>query len=340
MEKPGKTTGTSGTASPVPNSLPSTTASLFQLIPDLLSTILTLYSRSGTVSGEQAPPLVIYETTLRVSKLLVVAYQCHGLTSGAVAHIVTGEPLPPDLGVPSLKNMSRADIAAVVMSAYPTSSETIGILDSTRILGAIASVLDVLEFKRRKALITRELVRGLIPGLIQARVVGAAEVGLHPAASGSLGAIPFPQNKSEEDDDDAEYVRTDNLLEDLCNAYGINLPLNASQKALSDWHDEIKTMISDTEDLKRFGWMSLKVGVLRSCVLFSEALSDYEGILRYTTKLLEVAGQDLSKAEQGKLAESFTRTVGGARRLGMEEGGQGLAEYWDNYVIQDIGLLQ
>src|SRR5438046_285564 len=91
-----------------------------------------------------------------------------------------------------------------------------------------------------------------------------------------------------------------------------------------DWEQEGKRASRDSVPrhtrLQMFGWHSLKIGVLRSSIQFCEALPEYEGVLRFTTALLEIAGRDLSKIEQGKLAESFTRTVGQARRSGLDDG--------------------
>jgi hypothetical protein len=68
------------------------------------------------------------------------------------------------------------------MKAYPQPIEIMTVLEATKVLSGIASILGAIGMKGRKAFVTRELVKILIPGLIQARVVGAAEAGIHPAA--------------------------------------------------------------------------------------------------------------------------------------------------------------
>ncbi|KAF3102111.1 hypothetical protein TWF103_007753 [Orbilia oligospora] len=333
-----------------------TLETLFSMMPELLNTILGLYSRAGTFNSEPAPALVQSETIIRFCKLMVVAQQCHGLNANSLGHIVLGTPLPANLGKPQMKNLSRGDIASLVMRAYPNNLQSLTVVDAASILGGMASVLDKIEFKRKKALVTRELLKLLVPSLIQARVVGAAETGLHPTASGgeefrpasrngpSRPGTPQPQEgQGGLDGDEADIVRTSRLLDDLCSAYGITHD-TLSQAIETSTDEEKNTLLrknlADANHFRSFGWLSLKVGVLRSCILLTEAIPDYEAILRYTTKLLEIAGTELSKGEQGKLAESFTRTVGLARKSGLDEDMGGVAEYWDDYLLRDIELVE
>ncbi|KAK6344227.1 hypothetical protein TWF696_007869 [Orbilia brochopaga] len=331
--------------------------SLFGMIPELLNTILGLYGRAGTFNNETAPAVVQSETIIRFCKLLVVSWQCSGLTAQALSHVVVGTPIPPNPEKQQpLKNLSRADIAALVMKAYPTNLHTLTVFDASSILGGMAAVLEKIDFKRKKALVTRELLKLLVPSLIQARVVGAAETGLHPTVAGGEEFRPASRNGpsrpgspqspgSEEglDGDEADIVRTSRLLDDLCTAYGISQDtLSKAIDASSD--DEKNTLLrknlADSYHSRNFGWLSLKVGVLRSCILLTEAIPDYEAILRYTTKLLEIAGTELSKGEQGKLAENFTRTVGLARKSGLDEDMGGVADYWDDYLLRDVELME
>ncbi|KAF3920526.1 hypothetical protein ABW20_dc0108759 [Dactylellina cionopaga] len=329
---------------------------LFSMMPELLNTILSLYSRAGTFNNEHAPALVKSETIVRFCKLLVVGQQCHGLNNNSLSHIVLGVPLPTDLGKPQLKILSRADIATLVMKAYPTNLKGLTVVDAASILGGMAAVLDRIGFKRKKALVTRELLNLLVPSLIQARVVGAAETGLHPTVSSAEDFRPASRNglsrpgspqpreiESALDGDEADIVRTSRLLDDLCAAYGIShdtLSRAIDVSTLDEKNTLLRKTLADSNHFRSFGWLSLKVGVLRSCILLTEAVPDYEAILRYTTKLLEVAGTELSKGEQGKLAESFTRTVGLARKSGLDEDMGGVADYWDDYLLRDVELVE
>ncbi|EPS40686.1 hypothetical protein H072_5469 [Dactylellina haptotyla CBS 200.50] len=334
-----------------------TLESVFAMLPELLNTILGLYARAATFNNEFAPPLVQSETIIRFCKLMVIARQYHGLNPNSLAHIVLGTPVPVDLGQPAMKNLARSDIATLVMKAYPPNLERLTVVDAASILGGMAAVLDKIGFKRKKALVTRELLKLLVPSLIQARVVGAAETGLHPTASGgeeyrpasrtsSRPGSPGPQGDEGDsalDGDEADIVRTSRLLDDLCAAYGITHDtLTTALEASTD--DEKNTLmkrgLADLNYSKGFGWLSLKVGVLRSCILLTEAIPDYEAILRYTTKLLEIAGTELTKGEQGKLAESFTKTVGLARKSGLDEDMGGVADYWDDYLLRDVELVE
>ncbi|KAF3931375.1 hypothetical protein ABW19_dt0200042 [Dactylella cylindrospora] len=333
----------------------TTPAALFSMVPELLNTILALYSRSGTFNSEHAPAVVQSETIIRFCKLLVITQQCHGLNNHALSHIVLGTPLPPDLGKPQVKGIAKADIASIVMKAYPMNLQYLTVVDAASILGGMAAVLDKIGFKRKKAMVTRELLKLLVPSLIQARVVGAAESGMHPSASnidefrplsrGGPGrpGSPQPEGPIALDGDDADIVRTSRLLDDLCSAYGITsdtLSAAVDTSTEDEKNTVLRKSLADANHYRRFGWLSLKVGVLRTCILLSEAIPDYEAVLHYTTQLLEIAGTELSKGEQGKLAESFTRTVGLARKSGMDADMGGVADYWDDYLLRDVELVE
>lgn len=233
----------------------------------------------------------------------------------------------------------------MVMRAYPFPVESLTVLDATRVLSGIASVLGTIGSRRRKALVTRELVKILIPGLIQARVVGAAEVGVHPAAGlsaisgGALGGSPLDLGEG-----DAERGIME-LLEDLCRSYGV-LPGVKKENDPVGNNDEggenIRTSLATAEviaeqEIRSFGWPALKIHVLRNCTALCEALPDFQGVLRFTTQLLRTADNDLTKEEQMRLSTTISRTVGAARKLGL----LGVeTEYWDQFLLRDVEVVE
>src|SRR5699024_229886 len=76
-----------------------------------------------------------------------------------------------------------------------TSSADQAATDIVPIIVGVVSVLNALDLPRKKAFVLRELLSIMVPTLVQARKVGAAEVGIHPAAGlGSLTDTTFQIN--------------------------------------------------------------------------------------------------------------------------------------------------
>lgn len=233
----------------------------------------------------------------------------------------------------------------MAMRAYPFPVESLTVLDATRVLSGIASVLGTIGSRRRKALVTRELVKILIPGLIQARVVGAAEVGVHPAAGlsaisgGALGGSPLDLGEG-----DAERGVME-LLEDLCRCYGVlpgvkkeNDPVGKNEGGSENIRTSLATAeVIAEQEIRSFGWPALKVHVLRNCTALCEALPDFQGVLRFTTQLLRTADSDLTREEQMRLSTTIVRTVGAARKLGLP----GVeTEYWDQFLLREVEVVE
>src|SRR5690606_25131689 len=69
------------------------------------------------------------------------------------------------------------------------------VTDLVPIYTGIALVLSMLGLQRRKVFILKELLAVLVPGLVQARKIGAAEIGIHPAAGlSALSTTSFAIN--------------------------------------------------------------------------------------------------------------------------------------------------
>jgi hypothetical protein len=161
---------------------------LSSLLPELLDRILNLYARSSNNTGESLPQYPFSESVIRFTKLLSAIHLAGGtLCEDVLQHLVVGVPTKkaPNLMAPRLNiTPTRTEIVTTLFRAFPKTSspEILPIVDRIIILSGIASVLGSLNYHRKKALVTRELVSVLIPGLVQARIKGAAEMGVHPAA--------------------------------------------------------------------------------------------------------------------------------------------------------------
>ena len=244
------------------------------------------------------------------------------------------------------------------------------IAEHIAILAAIASILSQLGYDRKKALVLKDLMSGLLPALVQARKDGAAEMGVHPAASlanlnATVRAIPL-ESAGVAPDDSEKGMR--HLLSLVCSAYGIKPAASTRDHDLlgtptrTGDPQEPSSMANDTQfnnavvaraieqaSAKSYGSQDLKIDILRSCINLCEALPDLSGALRYSAELLRVAGSciapgpedsdgspDLPVEEQVRLANNISRTLSAARQLGLEHPE---ADYWDEFLVRGIELM-
>ncbi|TGZ84952.1 Trs120-domain-containing protein [Ascodesmis nigricans] len=309
---------------------------ILALIPEINNAITTLYLRASAIPTEKIPHLCYCETILRHSKALTSQYLASGNGPIAIRHMTTGTGVSEKMK-PAINGPFKVEIANSVMRAYPHNIESFTVLEATRILSGIASVLGAVGMQRRKGLVTRELLKILIPGLIQARVVGAAEVGVHPAAG--LSALSAGPHGSPLDlgEDDVESGVIE-LLEDVCRAYGVlpGIPPAGEPLVLDGVPAATRSVIAEQE-IRSFGWPALKIHVLRNCASLCEALPDFEGVLKFTTQLLRMADEQLTKEEQVRLSTTISRTVAAARKLGLEDVE---ADYWDQFLLRDVELVE
>ncbi|KAL2039124.1 hypothetical protein N7G274_008173 [Stereocaulon virgatum] len=345
------------------------------LLPDLTNNILNLYSRAWTFTDDKISPLSFSQSAIRFAKLLSAIHLSNGsLDDVLLRHIVLNADIPQDQGPPpeSTPFLSKGELVGLLFRAYPRpiSESLLSIADYTAILAGIASVLSELGYHRKKALVLKELLFGLLPALVQARKDAAAEMGVHPAASlaslhGTAKAIPLDYTSVTSDDSEQGMQH---LLALICHAYGIRSPkaaddhssmmapirkekssLPSSTPTAGPSTEAVVARIVEQASAKLFGFQDLKINVLRSCINICEALPDLSGALRYSADLLRVAGSgiapgpdnsdgspDLPIEEQVQLANNISRTLSAARQLGIEHPE---AEYWDEFLVRGIEIM-
>jgi hypothetical protein len=342
--------------------------SLNHLLPDLVNMILNMYSRAANFAGEAMPPLALSECVIRFSKLLAAMNLSAGyLDYDSLQHLVRNTPYvqKPRLSVPRLSvHPTRNDIATMLFRALPGPVETSGMnpTDRVLVLAGVASVLSSLGLQRKKAIVMKEFITSLIPGLVQARKIGAAEMGVHPAAG--LAALNMvgghPSGAGALNLGEAEVENgIDEFLGLLGRIYGIpnskgsffDAPVSGT---LDPTHDATSQRLIDhilkISTLKSFGSLSLKLEVLRMCLNFCEALPDFNGVLHFTALLLRVAGPgtaprpnstdvfvSLPREEQVRLFSDISRTVAAANKLGLEHME---TEYWDDFLLRGLFILE
>jgi trafficking protein particle complex subunit 9 len=332
------------------------------LLPEFLDKILNKYTR---ITGESLTQLPFSEIVIRFSKLLTLVHLSEGKLDDQVLQLVVqGTPFrqSTNVEIPRLNvHPPRSFIIAMLFRAFPSSStaEDLPIIDRTIILGGIASVLDSLGYYRKKAMVIWELVSVLIPGLVQARKIGAAEMGIHPAAGlaalNTINGIVGGASAFELGEGDVE-KGVDDLLGLMCRIYGTvtfesstaGTVENNSEEGFDDSDGATTSRILNNCTLRAFGSRNLKMNVLRACINMAEALPDFQGVLRFSSDLLRTAGSgvapgphsenaspSMTREEQVRLATNITRTVSAAKKLGL----QGVeAEYWDEFLVRGVEL--
>ena len=347
--------------------------SLNSLLPDLVNMVLNVYTRASNFAGESLPPLAFSECVIRFSKLLAAMNLSAGyLDDDALQHLVQNTPFrqKPRLSVPRLSvNPTRNDIATLLFRALPTQNESSGISATDRvvILAGIASVLSALGLQRKKAIVMKEFINSLIPGLVQARKVGAAEMGVHPAAGlaalnmvsgGASGAGALNLGEGEVENGIDEFLSLLGRIYGIPDSkaglnYGSHLSNGKSEGndgSVSQASQAIVEEILRTSSLRSFGSLALKLDILRMCINFCEALPDFNGVLHFTALLLRMAGPGtapksnstdvfvaLARDEQTRLYANISRTVTAANKLGLQHIE---TDYWDDFLVRGISVLE
>lgn len=356
QERPGSSSDSKAEAESGDPRQPKAWRSLQAIVPELLERIIGMYSR---ISSENLPPLAFSETAIRFCKILSALHLCDGsLNEKFLEIIVRGNTLSSTLTTSPRPHIAptRQQIVTLLFRAFPSSSpEVISTADRVSILSGIISVLGPLGFQRKKALVLRELVSVLIGGLVEARTKGAAEAGVHPAAS-LLSLAPSAEQTGAPlylSQNDVEHG-IEAFLGLLCKAYGIvgfspgEAKASDGPKPIEDSDVAVINRIKEQSAVRCFGFPSIKIDVLRSCINFAEALPDFKGVLMFSSDLMRTAGSGvaprsrrddaaplITRDEQIRLATGIARTAGLTNRLGLD-GIEG--EFWDEFLLRGIEL--
>lgn len=289
------------------------------------------------------------------------------LDDNALKHIVMNEHLVPLLQLELPRGtvlLRKSEIANFLYRALPLSpGADLPATDAVPIIVGVVAVLNILDLPRKKAFILRELLSVMVPSLVQARKIGAAEVGIHPAAGlASLSDTVFDVNALDTGSGNMESsVRL--LLATIGEIYGVqpssfyewekrqSKSSGVSEQQESSGYDSVASIAERAFRhvvLDRYGDLNLKIDVLKACINCCEALPDFNGVLRFTVELLQTIRGDmmlgeairsppyLPQDEQVRLLNNIKRTVGAGTRLGVSDL---VAEYWDDFLVRDVQLL-
>ena len=340
----------------------ATLQSLVEILPDVINSMLDLYARSYSYTEDKIPFMSYSHSSVRYAKLMVALNNSHGhLNQDILRHVVVGRLLPSKARaeVNSTWSQSKPDIVSLMMRGYPDSKDfSMPASERIAILAAIAGLLAQLECHRKQAFVFKDILSALLPALVQARKDGAAEMGVHPAASLASLNSAFSHT----------WARTSLLgssdvdsgmqafLAVICQTFGVVLPQpdEEGQRTVNGVLKEKEEMVLGRTVATALqhaissahGPQDLKIDVLRLCINICEALPDLAGALHYSAILLRTAGSGVAPGpessngspelvidEQIRLANNISRTLSAAEHLGLRPPE---ADYWDEFLVRGI----
>ena len=334
--------------------------------------IMSIYDRAAANANEALPETAFSEVIIRISKLFATLHVFGGnLTRDALEALICCKPLESFAPTPSSRlfiRPLRRDIAELSFKALPQGLSTMTVGDRIIVLAGIASVLSMLGFQRKKAIIVKEFLAIFVPSLVDARKAGAAELGVHPAAG--LSTLSMIGSSNSEGSNTLSEHGFKELLVAVGKIYGVHLSglLQDSQlggtvsavngkNGVDDAHrlrsNTSANLLGDVAEeavLRSFGSLHLKYDILRTGLSFCEALPDFNGVLHLSAAMLRIAGPAivsglntsaakvaLAKEEQVRLVTNVPRTLGAAKSLGLK----GLeVDYWDDFLVKDIRFIE
>src|SRR5262249_51504960 len=152
--------------------------------------------------------------------------------------------------------------------------------------------------------------------------------GVHPAA-GLVSHVPAGEKTSaagaalDLSEGDVEHGIED-FLDLLCKSYGVvGSDMDIPKRGPADDSDDatIARVLSQSST-RFFGFTEIKLNILRACINFSEALPDFNGVLKFSSDLMRTAGSGVApgpkredaspyihKDEQLRLVTNIARTA-------------------------------
>jgi trafficking protein particle complex subunit 9 len=254
-------------------------------------------------SVDPVPPVCFPDNIIRLAGLLCDVYTTGDLDDVVLQANVLGIPVDSRQSTPSMYP-PRGEIARWAMRAWGPhlTHDSIPVSHRIRIIAALVHIMGKIGFLRKRATLLNEMLHLFIPQLVQARLVGASESGLHPNAA---------QSCVHQTTDDGLV----SLMDSLIKVYGVGVPL---------------------DDRQTSGWPSLRAHILRECIAFCDALPHPGGVAHFTSLLFMVAADGIEKDEQIRLAGNLPRIVGTSKKRGnMVE-----ADYWDMFVVQNVEIFK
>lgn len=305
-------------------------ANVIEWMPELTSRIMGFYRLSFKSDSGHLLTLVDAENKIRVSNLLTSVERLgKNFTPKEFLDKVDGRfqnNQPPVKG-----SSSRiVHISNILSEAIDSATSTISITDTERatIYAEAAGCLAKLGLSRKRAFVVTLLMDILVPALLQARKLGAAEMGIHPAAGMLSGGLVQPS--------DRKYGETVFIfLEQFVREYGVPARTRLDEQSEGG-----------SDHLRPYGSLVLKAEVLRRCINVCEAMADLQGVLDFSSSFLSIiAPQEpleetdpgfrclMPREDQHRLVQNIHRSLEAAKALAMH---QTEAVFWYDHLVHSV----
>jgi trafficking protein particle complex subunit 9 len=325
----------------------ASTQILITLFPDVVRTILTMYTRAIAFTAEKLPQILLCEVKIRlVGMLSVVSLNTAAIDRHLLDRFLRAFSFGENNHITSVRSnvgARKEEIVNLLLEAIPSPPQNLLLNDSLEILLGISSWLFYLGLNRKQAFFLKEVLAAMIPGLVEARKIGAAEMGIHPSAG-----LPLLQSTSTGGLSRLKHS-IKSLLTLIGQMYGVPYDQDNSFTEPNTTLQQIGTRVRIWAVTRGHGDPNLKMEILRYCINICEALPDLQGIIAFSVQLLHTARNvitlppthllgppSLSQEEQTRLFNTIKKTVGAAARLGQNDL---FAEYWDDFLIRGIEPL-
>lgn len=301
--------------------------SLYEMLPEMVFMAQELYQRTAKIPGESLPLSAYSEMSIRLARLLT-GLSTDGRTDSIMQRMMEAKPSFKRPMFRRGKALARqaSDLLHTATPPPPEVSDT-SATETLSILGAIAACYAALGMARKSALVLQDYLDCLTPSLVQARKLGAAEAGMHPAAgiANFQDIIVGASERGMRINDMLDFFRSVQLL-----------PAKGADASSSGSAGDIS---SNTD---------LRLSLLRRCIRVCEALPDFDGILECTSEFLRLAGPGsapslaaldvpirVSAEEQSLLSGNFYRTSDLMDNLGLPKRG---GRYWDDFLVRGVEI--
>ncbi|KAH9845264.1 Transport protein [Teratosphaeria destructans] len=303
-------------------------------LPDLLKQIVGLYAAAE--GHLELPFIVVAEAKIRFCEILSVLFKAKGeLNDETLNYLVKRAPSLPPTAITAVAGLTRGSVAGLLGEAQPQHDDEIALIDHIQLLTGVYGVYSTLGMDRKKGSILKDLVTMLTVALNQARKLGAAEAGIHPAASLSM--------QPSVNDTFAAFHRSggiDAMVDQIAQVFGIDL----MPRRLSD-HDHHESAQSFAT-WRPFGADVLRTELLSYLIALYEATLDPVGVMRLESSFLRscvpCAALDskprpnenvITREEQFRHAANIARTAQVYAIRGIPNI---TADYWDPFLLRAV----
>ncbi|KAB2579590.1 Transport protein particle subunit [Lasiodiplodia theobromae] len=307
-----------------------TLANVIEWAPEMISRIMSFYRLSFRSDSGHLLTLIDAENKIRMANLLT-AIERSGKNFTPQEFFAKVESQSENNSPPVKGSSSRiVYISNILSDAIDSVSSSPTITDTERatVYAEAAGCLAKLGLSRKRAFVVTLLMDILVPALLQARKLGAAEMGIHPAAGMLSGGLVQPT--------DRKYGETVFIfLEQFVREYGV-----PARSRLGPKVDGVG------ENLRAYGSIVLKAEVLRRCINVCEAMADLQGVLDFSSSFLSIiAPQEpleetdpgfrclMPREDQHRLVQNIHRSLEAAKAVGME---QTEAIFWYDHLVHSV----